>query len=607
MSTEAYVRDPRFEPHGCAIKCSPDLPAKWWSREELKDVFSEFDWKNTAVLCHHTQFDGLILAHRFGIRPKAWLCTLSMSRLLLGNHLSVGLDAVRRHFGLPLKSTPYNLFRGKHWEELSPATQYQVAEGACDEVESIYKIFNILAKDFPRSEYEVVDATVRMFTEPVLRADLDMLAKIWEDENARKGDRLTALGITAGDLHSSDRFADLLRAEGVDPETKDGKNGPIYAFAKTDQFMRDLLEDQNDRVRALAEARLGEKSTLMQTRAETLGWMARRGPLCVYVRYAGAHTCRDSGGDRSNFLNLRRADPDNPTKVSPIRRAILAPEGYWLAPIDKSQIECRILNMLAGQEDVIEKFRNKEDPYIGIASIAYGEKVYKAKPDDPRYQEMLQKRGTGKQLELSCGYMAGTETIQNTAKLGIYGPPVYIDLLTAERWRDVYRETHPMVVSYWREAGRMIARIAGGPPLEWGPMLIKDKRIYGPGGTMLKYDTLEFHKPAPGEEGVKAIEMGGFWRYRSRSGWAKLYSGKLVENVVQWLARIMFMQDCMRIRRRGYRIANRTYDEALVLIPKDGREEEHLRICIDEMRHAPEWMPDIPLDAEGALSDRYEK
>ena len=304
MTTESYIRDPRFEAHGCAIKFSPDLPAKWWNGPELPELFAQIKWNEQAVLCHHYQFDGFILNHHYGVRPRFAFDTLSMARLLLGNHMSVSLDSVRKHFGIAPKTTPYGLFKNKHWGDMPPDVQNLIAAGACDEVESIYEIFKKLAKDTPPEEFEVIDTVVRMFTEPVLKADIDMLAKVWTDEAERKQAMMQKLGVSEADLQSSERFAQLLRDAGVEPEmkqgkvsTKTGKSKENFAFAKTDDFMRDLLESDNDEVRTLAEARLGVKSTIMQTRAETLGWMAHRGSLCVYLRYAGAGTLRVSGGD----------------------------------------------------------------------------------------------------------------------------------------------------------------------------------------------------------------------------------------------------------------------------------------------------------------------
>ena len=589
MSTEAYIRDPRFEAHGAAIKWSPNHEAKWYDEKELRYVLKEEDWSDVFMINHHAQFDSLILSHHYDVHPAKLGCTLSMARLLLGNHLSVSLDSVRKHYGMPGKKTPYHLFDGKHWNEIEPAYRQEIADGACDEVESIWTLFNVLLKDFPREELQIVDTTMKMFTKPVLRADVNLLAQVWEREEKSKQTRMAALGVTATELQSADKFAELLRAEGVDPEYKQGKNGPIYSFAKTDDFMRELLEDENDRIRALAECRLGVKSTGLQTRAETLGFMAGRGPMPVYLRYAGASTLRFSGGDNANWQNFKRG--------SDIRRAIMAPEGHLLAPIDLSQVECRVLNYLAGQDDVVEKFRDGQDPYIGIASQFYGRQITKADPDE---------RGTGKQAELSCGYGCAGPKFKATAKLGIYGPPVDLPLDDANRMVALYRQTHQGVTNYWRTAGRMLARLAGGDPLQWGPLTIKDHRIYLPNGCAMIYDTIEYHRPAEDEE-CKEFERNGYWRYRTRQGWRSLWGSKLTQHICEAVSRVIMTQAMIRITALGFRVVNSTHDELLVLLKKDGHEQHNLQKCVQEMKRTPDWLPGIPLDAEAHLGSRYEK
>lgn len=144
MTTESYIRDSRFEAHGAAIKWAPDQPARWYDEKALRKVLAEQDCTDIGVLCHHAQFDLLILAHHYGVRPRFIFDSLSMARLLLGNHLSVSLDSVRRHFGMPAKRTPYELFKGKHWHELDQATQRLIADGCEDEVESIWILFGKL-------------------------------------------------------------------------------------------------------------------------------------------------------------------------------------------------------------------------------------------------------------------------------------------------------------------------------------------------------------------------------------------------------------------------------------------------------------------------------
>ena len=141
MSTESYIRDARFEAHGAAIKWQHNIPARWYPEKELRHVLKEQDWFDIFLIAHHMAFDGLILSHHYGVFPKMLGCTLSMARLMLGNHLSVSLDQVRKHFGMPLKTTPYDQMTGKYWREMSPTVQQIVADGCCDEVESVWIIF----------------------------------------------------------------------------------------------------------------------------------------------------------------------------------------------------------------------------------------------------------------------------------------------------------------------------------------------------------------------------------------------------------------------------------------------------------------------------------
>jgi hypothetical protein len=577
LTTEAYVRDPRFEALGCAVKWAPDQLAHWYNEQQFRFNAEGVDWHDTAITAHHAQFDGLVLSHHYGIRPALWIDTLSMSRLVIGNHVGLGLDSLARHFGLAPKNVPYHLFKGRHWHEITGDVQRAVADGCCHDVALTWDIAQRLLAGFPRAELPLVDLTVRMFTEPCLRADTDLLGQIWTAENDRRNTRAASLGVGDDDLHSAGRFCALLEAEGVEIAYKDGKNGPIPALAAGDDFMKELLDDDNPRVQALVEARIGAKSTLKQTRCETLGYMAGRGDLCVYLRYAGAHTTRWSGGDKTNFQNLDAA----------IAPAILPPDGFLIASPDSSQIECRLLNYLAGQEDKVQEFRDDQDPYIGVASAFYGYEV----------TEGMAERQGGKVLELQCGFGSGADKIESTFKR--YNVPfVPGDGL---RGRDAYRRTHPQVVAYWREAETLLGSLDKGLEWQWGPMTIKGKRIYLPNGAPLIYDTLEWY------EDQNAMDR--YWRHRTRQGWQKLYGAKLVENVVQALARLVVAEAMLRIKDRGYRITSMRHDDIMVLVPRKSREENEkdLQILIDEMAAPVAWLPGCPLAADGKLSERYSK
>jgi len=141
MSTEAYIRDPRFQAHGAAIKWSVNHAAKWYDGRQLRHVLANEDWSDVFLIAWHAQFDGLILSHHYGVKPAMWGCPMSMARLLHPPHGSVSLDNIRKLYGMPAKTTPYNLFKNKRWEDMTPDVQRQVAEGAEDEVKSIWLLF----------------------------------------------------------------------------------------------------------------------------------------------------------------------------------------------------------------------------------------------------------------------------------------------------------------------------------------------------------------------------------------------------------------------------------------------------------------------------------
>jgi hypothetical protein len=141
MTTEAYVRDPRFEAHGAGLR-TPEGRLIWVAKPERgDDGFSQcYDWENTAVLCHHAAFDGLILSHHFGIIPGKWLDTMSMAAYLWPSEIKK-LDFLSWRFNMPPKSVPYDQIRGKRYGEMSPALQCELADGCLHDCELTYSIF----------------------------------------------------------------------------------------------------------------------------------------------------------------------------------------------------------------------------------------------------------------------------------------------------------------------------------------------------------------------------------------------------------------------------------------------------------------------------------
>lgn len=585
LTTEAYIRDPRFQTLLWAVKIN-DKPAIYRSPEVLlTDTRFRQAIENNAVLCHHAHFDGLILSHHFGLKPKVWLDTLSMARFLHGPSAPLSLGALAEQYALRGKTIDYESFKGRRLEELTPYDLSRLGAGAARDADTTYDLFCAMAREFPAVEYPIIDLTIRMFTEPKLHGDAELFASIRDSEFLSKNERLYELGVGESDLQSTAKFCALLEAEGVDIEYKEGtaldsatgERKQIPAIAKTDSFMRSLCDSEDKRVGTLANARLEVRSTIAETRAGRLYGMAERGPLTIYLYYCGAHTRRWSGGDATNFQNLSRG--------SELRRGIKSPEGFLLASPDQSQGECRILNWLAGQEDVLERFRRGEDPYIPIASKFYGREITKADTAE---------RGFGKQSELSCGFGCGWAKFQTTAYRGTYGPSIKLSDDDAKSAIDLYRSEHPLVTKLWDEGTWAIRKLHDREDFTWRILTGRDGKLHHPNGTWLTYSGLFWDAE---------------WKLKGRrGGWSKMYGSKLVENVVQWLSRIVTCEAMMRFKAAGVPIVGMAHDDVWLLVNQcDSRDqlEELKRKIAAMMAVTPTWAPGLPLAADCKIGATY--
>jgi DNA polymerase len=257
--------------------------------------------------------------------------------------------------------------------------------------------------------------------------------------------------------------------------------------------------------------------------------------------------------------------------------------------VDQSQVQCRIVNWLAGQEDVLERFRRGEDPYIGIASQFYGRTITKADAAE---------RGTGKQLELSCGFGSGAETIKRTAKRGTYGPAVELTDPQAISARNLYRATHPGVVNLWEQGNRALARMVYADRFN-----LFDKPFLPISGTTL---TLPNGSPIYWPELQWDVNWKAFKFLHKKSRWARIWGGFLTQNIVSALASVLVRGAMLRIRAHGFKIVLQEHDAVGVLVLDDANAESTLQLLVDEMRRPPEWGPDLPLDAEGSLAETYQ-
>ena len=407
LTTEAYVNSYKFEAIGVAVKRN-DEDTVWFSGPGhllMEWMHDSFDWDNSLVVAHNAMFDGAILGWRFGIHPKAIVCTLSMARALHAVSVGGSLAALAEHYKLGAKGTEVHSALGKRRKDFSEAELEAYAGYCINDVELTYKLFKAMLPKIPKPELKLIDMTIRMYTDPELRLDNGMLYAHLQDVRDQKDKLLEECGVDKKDLMSNPKFAAVLESLGVEPPMKlNIKGKETYAFAKTDEGFKALAEHDDPRVQALVAARLGTKSTLEETRTERFIEISeRRGRFAVLpvpLLYYGARTGRWSATDKINLQNLPRK--------SKLKSAIVAPPGYVIVGADLSAIELRMGLAFAGQLDKMRLLGEGVDLYKDFASTVYGVSI----DDIDEGQRFM-----GKTAQLSLIYGTGNVKLRNQVKL----------------------------------------------------------------------------------------------------------------------------------------------------------------------------------------------
>lgn len=585
MTTEEYVRDPQFEVIGVGIKVN-NGPTEWASgtHEQINDYLHTFNWADAMVLAHNTIFDGAILGWLFDIHPRVWTDTLCIARALHGVEVSGSLKGLVERYGIGAKGTEVLNALGKRRLDFTDEELSRYGDYCINDVELTYKLFGLMGKNFPRKELKIIDLTLRMFIEPVLDLDLGLLEQHLEDTKELKDKLLRDAGVEKEDLMSNPKFAGLLEILGVQPpmKTSPTTGKETFAFAKSDEGFKALLDHEDVRVQALVNARLGNKSTLEETRTQRFIDISKRGLLPVPVRYYAAHTGRWGGSDKINLQNLPSRGPNG----KKLKRSMVAPSGHMLVECDSSQIEARVLSWLAGQDDLTEAFRNGDDVYKKMAMSIYAVQDESEVTKDQRF--------VGKTTILGAGYGMGAVRFKD--QLQSFGFEMELD--EARRVINIYRETNFQITRLWNDANHTLRCMEQGVGSELG---IKDvigidptvPAIILPSGLQMRYEDLR------GEQGEKGVE----YTYKVRRGRNRIYGGKVIENVCQAVARCIIGEQMLKIAER-YRVVLTVHDSVVCCVPEAEVQEAQAYIegC---MRWLPEWADGLPIDCESGVARAY--
>ena len=293
-------------------------------------------------------------------------------------------------------------------------------------------------------------------------------------------------------------------------------------------------------------------------------------------------------GDMDALELLYEDIPDTLSQL--IRTAFVPKAGYKFIVADFSAIEARVIAWLAGEQWRMNAFANGEDIYCASASKMFGVPVVKHGVNGHLRQK-------GKCAELSCGYggSVGAMKAFGADAMGLSDnelKQIVTDWRKAspnivQLWWDVERaaikavggktqtETHGIKFSY--ESGFLFIELPSGRRLAYVKPRIEENRF---GGESITYD------------GVGASKK-----------WQRLetYSGKLVENIVQGIARDLLFYSLQTLSHCF--IVGHIHDE--MIIEADRRMS--LQVVCEQMARTPKWAEGLLLRADGYECEFYKK
>jgi DNA polymerase len=578
MTTMEYVSHDLFKVWGVGIKINHDA-TEWYGEDDCEEALRSLYWDDITLVCHNTPFDAYILTQYYGLIPKYYVDTAAMSRGLYPGQSARLKDVSIRCF--PDDETMRKgeeLANAKGVYDLDPELEESIAGYCIQDVDLTYAIYRQWLDKMPTSELDLIDLTCRMFCEPKLKIDRERLAKYHEQEFKNAETTIAAAGVDRKVLSSNQQFAEYIYEIGLVPPTKvsltTGKDIP--ALGKNDKAFTQL-QNMYPQFKHVWDARIATKSRLTETRAKRFLEAAWKDDwLPVPLRYYAAHTGRFGGTDKLNMQNLPRGGE--------LRKCIVAPDDHLLFVADLSNIEARMLAWLAGESELVEQFRNGDDIYSNFASKIYERPINKK--DDPI------ERFVGKTAILGLGYGMGAQKFKDTLEAGAMGPPVHFTLEKAKQIVNTYRSTYSGIQRLWRKLEDLLKQTMHSDNWgnTYGPLTVGNNTLQLPNGLGLRYHNL------------RSTSQGLMYDSRKTE---YTYGGRITENVIQALARIVITDSMLRLDKT-HDVALTVHDE-IIITGTNINPDATMEKIITDMCIPPPWASDLPLDAEGGYAREYSK
>ena len=228
--------------------------------------------------------------------------------------------------------------------------------------------------------------------------------------------------------------------------------------------------------------------------------------------------------------------------------------------------------------------------YCVMAERLYGRPINKK--DNPKERQM------GKVLKLAPGYGMGGEKYVTTVRVQTKQK---ISLGQGKAAIKVYRAAHSMVLAFWERGEQALFAILKGeigrPVDSRGIIVTCEGGLLMPNGMAIKYPELQYH----GKKNFDTEEVTGFTYFNGKSR-VNIYGGKVVENIVQALARTIVLYQCAAVKPWPWVMTS--HDEGVWVVP-EAEADTAKRVVTEALCMPLPWCIDLPLNCEVGYDQSY--
>ena len=611
--------------YGNPIDFDEEVDAEW------QDVLAGLLDPGTVKIAHNSAFERAAFTRYLGqdMPPEEWEDTMILAAY---NGLPMSLDAAGaalqlrdqkikegtlliNYFCKPCKPTIANGGRTRNYPKHALDKWERFAEYCRRDVEVCQAIYYKLNR-YPVTDFErrvwALDARIN---ERGVLVDLDLAQAAIDVDEAFKTEHLDELKRLTGldNPNSVSQLREWLEGVGVSCESLNKATVADLRKAATDPTTRRVLElrqllgkTSTKKYEAMVNAAGADSRVRGITQYYGAGRTGRWAGRLVQLQNLPQNHLDDIGTvreivrakDLDTLELLYDSVPDVLSQL--IRTAFVAKPGHTFHVVDYAAIEARVIAYLAGEKWRLDVFAQGGDIYCSSASQMFKVPVVKHGINGHLRQK-------GKVAELACGYGGGVAALKafGADKMG----------LTEAEMQDIvtqWRAASPTIPTLWRRVENAAKHALANPGTT--VPVYRPKYLPGSPDTIVKYrrdaDGLRCKLPSgriltywgARLENDSIVFMG---QNQTTRKWEKTetWGGKLVENIVQAVARDCLAMAMVRLDAAGWRIVFHVHDEVVIEAP-DGTTWEDAAAIMGE---ALDWAPGLLLRGDGYSTKFYMK